>query len=129
MILPLSNLPPQAVSAAIWALSRPDAESNATRYYCGWITHPTTGQHALTLTPGDTQPIHPQADTAIAQFVGALRPIVGDTEADALHALLHWHKGGRVDVLQALPPTLAAHLLTPEQAQAAGWYPEPEALP
>ena len=125
-ILPLTHLPPEAVSHAIWELSRPDADANATQYYCGWITHPQTGQHALTLTEGDTQPIHPHADTAIAQFVGAVRPIVGDTEADALQALLMDARGGRINLIDALPPTLSQNLLTREQADESGWFLTPQ---
>lgn len=124
--LPLTHLPAATVSAAVWALSRPDADANATRLYCGWIAHPETNQHALTLDPEDTQPIHPNADLPIAQIVGALRPLVGDVEADALQAHLTQAKGGRVNVVDMLPPTLSQNLLTAEQATAAGWFEQSE---
>ena len=127
-LLPLTQLPPAAVSAALWALSRPDAGEQDTRYYCGWITHPETGQHALTLAESDTQPIHPQADASIAALVSALRPIVGDVQADALHTTLTAARGTRLNVINALPPALQASLITQEQAEAAGWFPAPEGL-
>ena len=125
-LLPLTHLPPATVSAALWALSRPDAGEQDTRFYCGWITHPQTGQHALTLAETDTQPIHPNADPAIDALVSALRPIVGDTQADALHATLTAAKGTRLSVVNALPPALQAALITQEQANADGWFPENE---
>jgi hypothetical protein len=124
--LPLTQLPPEAVSAGIWNLSRPDSEQLATKYYCGWIQHPDTQQYALTLDEDDTQPIHPEADGAIFAFVTVLRPIVGDLEADSLQAQLTDAKGGHVNVLNLLPPSLATNLITPAQAQEGGWFIDPE---
>lgn len=127
-LLPLTHLPPAAVSAALWALSRPDSEQHTTRLYCGWLTHPTTGQHALTLAESDTQPIHPAADASIAGLVSALRPIVGDAQADALSAALLAARGTRINVISALPPALQSALITEQAARAAGWFPEPEEM-
>jgi hypothetical protein len=119
--LPLTALPPEAISSALWAISRPDAESKGTRLYCGWITHPETGQHALTLNPDDTQPIHPEADLAIAQLVGGLTPFTTEQEIDLLTESLINAKGGRINVVDMLPITLQNHLLTQADIEEAGW--------
>ena len=119
--LPLA-LPPETISSALWAISRPDAESKGTRLYCGWITHPETGQHALTLDPTDTQPIHPDADLAIAQLVGGLTPFATAQEIDLLTESLINAKGGRINVVDMLPATLSANLMTHETAEANGWF-------
>lgn len=120
--LPLIYIKPEDVSSALWKISRPDSDTNQTKLYCSWITHPETGQHALSFIEDDTQPIHPEADQAIAAFVGLVRPIVGEAEADALQTTLTNAKGSRVNVLELLPPTISANLITPEQAQEAGWF-------
>jgi hypothetical protein len=119
--LPLA-LPPETISSALWAISRPDAESKGTRLYCGWITHPETGQHALTLDPTDTQPIHPDADLAIAQLVGGLTSFATAQEIDLLTESLINAKGGRINVVDMLPATISANLMTHETAEANGWF-------
>jgi hypothetical protein len=120
--LPLTALPPEAISSALWAISRPDAESKGTRLYCGWITHPETGQHALTLNPDDTQPIHPESDLAIAQLVGGLTPFATAQEIDQLTESLTNAKGGRINVVDMLPASLSANLLDQQTAEADGWF-------
>ena len=120
--LPLTQLPPQAISSALWAISRPDSETKGTRLYCGWITHPETGQHALTLDPTDTQPIHPEADLAIAQLVGGLTPFATEQEIDLLTESLVNAKGGRINVVDMLPASLSANLMDQQTAEADGWF-------
>lgn len=126
--LPLTTLQPAQVSTALWALSRPDYDANSTHYYCGWITHPTTGQHALTLNEADTQPIHAQADVPIAYLVTALRPIVGDAQADVLQLALTTAKGGRINIVESLPQTLKSVLLTHDDIVAGGWIDDEQTL-
>jgi len=124
MILPLAHPTieyAQAMSAALWALAVPNA-TGATRYAVGWITHPTTGDVALSIPDTYRQRVAPSAD--IAAFV-ALLPIP-QGERDDLAATLEAARGNTLTVAQLLPPTLAAHALTDAEADAAGWFPEME---
>ncbi len=109
----------QAMSSALWSLAVPNA-TGTTRYAVGWITHPTTGDVALSIPDTYTQRVAPDAD--IAAFVAAL-PIPQD-EADALTATLEAARGETLTMAQFLPPTLQANALTDAEADAAGWFPE-----
>lgn len=124
--LPLTTLPPENVSMALWALSRPTLQSETVKFYCGWQTHPETAQKALRLPVGDTRPVHPQADIPIANLVGAVTPFCPPSEVNAFEADLIEHKGSRINIVESLPPTFAATLLTHEQMIAAGWFPNEE---
>ena len=124
MILPLAHPTieyAQAMSAALWSLAVPNA-TGTTRYAVGWITHPTTGDVALSIPDTYTQRVAPDAD--IAAFV-ALLPIP-QGERDDLSATLEAARGDELTVSELLPPTLAAHALTDSEADAAGWFPEME---
>ena len=122
--LPLSTLPPRQVSRALWALSRPTLQSEPTKEYCGWVEHSQSGQMALALRVGDTQPVHPQADIPIANLVAAVTPFCPPSEVEAFEADLIAHKGKRINIVEALPPTFADTLLTHEQMVSAGWFPD-----
>lgn len=109
----------QAMSAALWALAVPNA-TGTTRYAVGWITHPTTGDVALSIPDAYTQRVAPDAD--IAAFVSALP--IPQQEQDDLSAVLEAARGSTLTVAELLPPTLQANALTDAEADAAGWFSE-----
>lgn len=120
MILTLST-PTEAyartMSAALWVLACPYAGS-ATAYAVPWIAHPESADVALWLG-GYDQRVHAEAD--IAAFVAAL-PITED-EATTLTSVLESARGGEpLTVVDWLPASLAANLLTDAEAEAAGWF-------
>ncbi len=107
-----------AVSEAMWLLARPSA-TGSTRYAVGWITHPTTGDVALTL--GDyTQRVDLDAD--VDAYVAGL-PIPQD-EQDSVRDTLNAARGSRLTVDELMPPALAANLRTREEMDADGWFAE-----
>lgn len=109
----------QAMSAALWSLAVPNA-TGTTRYAVGWITHPTTGDVALSIPDTYTQRVAPDAD--ITAFVSALP--IPQQEQDDLAAMLEAARGNTLTVTELLPPTLQANALTDAEADAAGWFPE-----
>jgi hypothetical protein len=110
----------QAMSAALWALAVPHVTAT-TRYAVGWITHPATGDVALSIPDTYRQRVDVNADTAA--FVMSLP--VPQLERDALEATLEAARGGEpLTVADLLPPTLAAATLTDAEADAAGWFGE-----
>lgn len=109
----------QAMSAALWALAVPHATAT-TRYAVGWITHPQSGDVALSIPDTYAQRVAPDAD--IAAFVSALP--IPQQEQDDLSAVLEAARGSTLTVAELLPPTLQANALTDAEADAAGWFPE-----
>jgi len=122
MILPLAHPTidyAQAMSAALWSLAVPNA-TGTTRYAVGWITHPTTGDVALSIPDTYAQRVAPDADIAV--FVSALP--IPQQEQDDLLAVLEAARGSTLTVVELLPPTLQANALTDAEADAAGWFSE-----
>jgi hypothetical protein len=111
----------QAMSAALWALAVPTA-TGTTRYAVGWIIHPQSGDVALSIPDTYTQRVAPDAD--IAAFVSALP--IPQQEQDELAAVLEAARDSTLTVAELLPPTLQANALTDAEADAQGWFPEPE---
>lgn len=112
----------RAMSGALWSLAVPNP-TGTTRYAVGWITHPNTGDVALLIPEAYTQRVALDAD--VPAFVSALN--LPTDEAAALTSTLKGAKGGApLTVAEWLPPTLAARTLTDEEADAAGWFAEPE---
>lgn len=122
--LPLVNLNPQDVSSALWNISRPDSDTNQTKLYCSWITHPETGQHALSFIEDDTQPVHPDSDTNIDNLCNMISFLITDEEKELLSNILKESKGGRVNVVSVLPVLFQNALISEEQAILDGWFPE-----
>lgn len=113
----------QAMSGALWSLAVPSV-TGTTRYAVDWITHPSTGDVALLIPETYTQRVASDAD--VSAFVSVLN--LPADEAAALTSTLRGAKGGTsLTVAEWLPPTLAARTLTDEEADAAGWFAEPEA--
>lgn len=106
----------RAMSHAMWALARPDG-GDTTAYAVGWFSHPSTGEVALDID-SYSQRIDPQAD--IEGFVSLL-PILA-AERITLAATLEAHRGREILALDWLPVSLRSHLLTDEDAAAAGWF-------
>lgn len=109
----------QAMSAALWSLAVPNP-TGTTRYAVGWITHPQSGDVALSIPDTYTQRVSPDAD--IATFVSALP--IPQQEQDDLLAVLEAARGSTLTVVELLPPTLQANALTDAEADAAGWFSE-----
>lgn len=133
MIVPTSSQDAAiAMSRALFQLARPhDAAGYVARYYCGWMTHPTTGQTAINLP---TMPIASTPDADPHALDAIFQPFVDGGQMDAselaaLQAAIVANRGGRVVPLSflALLPSFAATALTDEQAAAAGWFDEASA--
>ena len=113
-----------AINAEVWSLRRPDSVKSAndvTRKYYPEITHPTTGQVAII---GDTtEQIKVHQDVDLTSLI-ALLPEVPQTEKDQLVAYINANRDGTVP-FSALIPSSSAQL-TEAEADAAGWFPDPE---
>lgn len=118
----------EQLSRSIMRLLRPShlRDENWTDLYCPVLRHPTNGQAALALPDEEMVPIHVEADGAelaslLAVFVadGAL----SQAEANGIVAAVQANAGQRVRVVDFIPPSWAAYVLTAEQMQAAGWFP------
>ena len=92
------------LSAAIWRLSRPEADGDSsTRYYVAPKAHPDTGYIYLPVDENDTQPVHAQAD--VDAILPLLTTVEGD-DRDALRDSLEAAKGSRVTVIDLFPAAI-----------------------
>lgn len=106
-----------AVSQLMWGLcGHPD--DTATTHYCGWIVHPTTGAVALIL---DDQDIYIQPAATADAIIAATGAVMSPTEQAELATSIQSRRGSKSRVTDILPASIAANLLTQEQADAAGW--------
>lgn len=115
------------LSRSIMRLLRPAhmREDNWTDLYCRTVTHPTTGQEALALPEQEQVPIHLQAtgqelSAMLYRYVadGALT----EEERAGIVAAVHAHAGQKVRIADFVPPSWSQHVLTEQQADAAGWF-------
>jgi hypothetical protein len=120
----------EQLSRSIMRLLRPShlREENWTDLYCSVLMHPTSGQTALALPDEETVPIHVESDGA--ELAALLAVFVADgaltqPEADGIAAAVQANAGKLVRVADFIPPSWAAYVLTHEQMDAGGWFPEP----
>ena len=115
----------QAVSHELWMLARPRgfSENETSQYYCGTFAHPDGTKVAIGPIDGQ-QNVHKDADEVA--FVDIIRAALTEGEALALTNVINTNKGGKVtltDIITATP-SLAPNLITREEMQADGWFPE-----
>ena len=115
----------QAVSHELWMLARPRgySENETSQYYCGTFAHPDGTKVAIGPIDGK-QNVHKDADEVA--FVDIIRAALTEGEALALTNVINTNKGGKVtltDIITATP-SLAPNLVTREEMQADGWFPE-----
>ena len=115
----------QAVSHELWMLARPRgfSENETSQYYCGTFAHPDGTKVAIGPIDGQ-QNVHKNADEVA--FVDIIRAALTEGEALALTNVINTNKGGKVtltDIITATP-SLAPNLVTREEMQADGWFPE-----
>ena len=110
------------ISSMIWSIGRPEqtrTEQYGTKYYCGWITHPTNSLVAFEM-PTDDEYIHPECDpTAIAEGL----PISAEEKAMFISDMTN-AKGTRVQPSSLIPSSLVSNILTIDEAIVDGWYPD-----
>lgn len=110
------------ISAHLQRLARPDHvrdPADVTLYRYGWITHPVSGDVALTW-PDEAIPVHAEAPTSLVdEIAGALTA----EEATQMRSDIETHRGSSVDPLLFLPGSLSGNLRTKAEMDAAGWFP------
>ena len=112
-----------AVSAKIWKLSSPDADTNprkTTKYWTGYIVH-ADGRVALVIPDDDTIRVHAAADADDLpnSLIGILTPAARAKLRDDI--LANRGKVARVSVL--IPTEKVGNVRTKAQMQADGWFP------
>ena len=101
-----------------------------TDFYYGTITHPTTGYAALVVQDNDKDiRIHAEADGLLLREM--LDIFVADAamtqqESDDLFDAVVAAKGSSLNILDHIPASWEPHVLTEAEADAAGWFPDPE---
>ena len=104
--------------------------SYVTDVYYGTITHPTTGYSALVIRDNNTDiRIHAEADALL--FREMLDIFVADAamtqqESDDLFDAAVAAKGESLNILDHIPASWEPYVLTEAEADAAGWFPDPE---
>ena len=91
--------------------------------------HPVTGYAALAMPEQQTVPIHIESDGA--ELSAMLDIFVADAaltqeEADAIRDQVIQVAGQSVSILDFVPPSWSAFVLTQEQMDADGWFPSVE---
>lgn len=121
----------EQLNRSIMRLLRPEhlRDEKYTDLYCTMVTHPETGYMALVLPESETVPVHIEASgdelkALMSIFVadGAVSQAEADGLADALLAL----GGQQVQIIDFVPPSWSPFILTKEQMDADGWFPEIE---
>lgn len=117
------------LNRGIMRLLRPShlREENWTDFYCGKVTHPTTGETALDLPESETVPIHVEANGQ--ELAAILEIFVADGaitqgEADMIGGAVAASAGQNVRIADFIPPSWAANVKTREELEADGWFPE-----
>ena len=115
----------QAVSHELWMLARPRgfSENETSQYYCGTFAHPDGTKVAIGPIDGK-QNVHKDADEVA--FVDIIRAALTEGEALALTNVINTNKGGKVQLTDIIgaTPSLASNLVTREEMQDDGWFPE-----
>lgn len=106
------------ISKFLYSLSVP-SQDQATKYFNGWITHPTTGSVALVFGTEEI-PIHPHGNAIL--LVDTIRQAITEPEATEIETRIN--EGGTAKPLDFLPQSLSSNLLTEQQAKDNGWLPE-----
>lgn len=119
----------EQLSRSLMRLLRPShlRGENWTDLYCRVVRHPTNGQAALELPESEQVPIHLKADGA--ELAALLATFVADealtqAEADGIAAAVQANAGQLVRIADFIPPSWSQWVLTREQMEAAGWFPE-----
>jgi hypothetical protein len=114
----------KAINAEVWSLRRPDSvksPNDVTLYYYSTVTHPTTSQMAIIGDDEEQIKVHPSVD--LTQLID-LMPEVPQAEKDQLVAYIEANKGGTVPFAALIPSSSTK--LTEAEADAAGWFPDPD---
>ena len=91
--------------------------------------HPVTGYGALAMKENQTVPIHIEANGAELDYL--LNIFVSDgaltqEEADTISEQVTESAGQQVSILDFVPESWSDYVLTKEQMDAGGWFPEQE---
>ena len=126
----ISPVTAEAFNRGLFRLMRPEHLRDAsyvTDLYCPMLNHPTNGWMALDLPDSDTVPLHLQADgselrTVLQIFVndGALT----EAEANQITGAVAAYRGKNVRIADFIPASWSDYVLTREQMEAAGWFPD-----
>jgi len=104
--------------------------SYVTDFYYGTITHPTTGYVALVVQDKDAYVrIHAEADGLLfRKMMDIFVAEAGMTqqESDDLFDAVIAAKGSSLNILDHIPASWEPYVLTEAEADAAGWFPDPE---
>jgi len=121
------------LNRSIMRLLRPEhlRSGYTTDLYCAMHTHPETGYMALDLPDTETVPIH--IESSGAELVSMLQVFVDDgaltqEEMDGIVTALAGLGGEQVRILDFIPASWQDFVLTKEQMDADGWFPEPEVI-
>jgi hypothetical protein len=113
-----------AISAELFSVGRPAGVRNpddVSSYVFGWIKHPDTETHALTVAAEYQLYVHPERnlDTLLTLF-----PEVSQAEKDALSHYIDSHVSRRFPFGNIVPTT--ATLRSHEEMDTLGWFPDTE---
>lgn len=120
----------EQLSRSLMRLLRPShlRGDDWTDFYCGVLRHPSNGQAVLALPETEQVPIHLEATgeelAAILQTFVADEALTAE-EAAGIVAAVQAHAGQKVRIAGFIPPSWSQWVLTPEQAESAGWFQPP----
>ena len=121
----------EQLNRSIMRLLRPEhlRDNTFTDLYCPMVTHPDTGYMALNLPDTQTAPIHIESS---GEEIAAMLQIFVDDEAltqaemDGIVTTLTDLGGQEVRILDFIPSSWQGFVLTREQMEADGWFPDSE---
>ncbi len=105
------------------------AAGNTTKFLAVKHIHPETGYAALAMDENQTVPIDPEATGDELNYM--LNIFVNDgaltqEEADGVRQQVLDSLGESVSILDFVPPTWSGYVLTKQQMDATGWFPQLE---
>lgn len=111
----------EAISAELFSIGRPPAvrkPNDVSNYVFGWIKHPDTDMHALSVDTTYEIYVHPERNLDVLL---TLFPEVSQAEKDALTQYIDSNVSRRFPFGNIVPST--ATVRPHEEMEAAGWFP------
>lgn len=133
--IPVTNIETAIlVSEKIYNLTRPviiKGASDITRYYCNWITHPTTNEVMLEMPEIAEIPIHLAAkddelDDIFQPFVAS--GFITLDEVAAIKEAIQDNRGQVANIVQFVPTFWINQVKAREELELEGWFGNSDSL-
>jgi len=119
MYYPTNNA--EQISRIAWRDLRQRPETTVTTHWRSWITHPTTGDTALSIDTEEVFPIKPDADAS--ELVTLFEAATSEEQQNMADAVIAARgASAKVGDLLGLSSAIVGNLKTRDEMEADGWF-------